>query len=103
MIAFSNTTPLIALSSINQLDLLKKLFGEVLIVQEVLEECLVGGPIKVPDLVKLDWIKIVVSTKCENDHFLLELDKGEKFTLHMPKKWVHKVIIDEKIGPGVTH
>jgi predicted nucleic acid-binding protein len=40
MIVFSNTTPLIALSSINQLELLKKLFGEIYLVKEVVMDVL---------------------------------------------------------------
>lgn len=103
MIVFCNTTPLIALSSIDHLNLLKHLFGEILLVQEVVDECAMGGPIKVPNLSKLDWIKIVASTNCENNHILLELDKGEKFTLHMAKEMsAQSVIIDEKIGRNVA-
>ncbi len=103
MIVFSNTTPLIALSSINQLDLLKKLFGKIFLVQEVVDECAAGGPINVPDLSNLGWIKIVESTNCENNHLLLELDKGEKFTLHMAREMeAHRVIIDEKIGRNIA-
>ena len=40
MIVFSNTTPFIALSSIQQLSLLPKLFAEVHVVYEVAEECM---------------------------------------------------------------
>ena len=50
MIVFSNTTPFIALSSIDKLDLLAQLFSEVCVVPEVVEECCVGGSIGVPDL-----------------------------------------------------
>lgn len=50
MIVFSNTTPLIALSSIEQLDLLPRLFTGIHLVNEVIEECAVGGTITVPDL-----------------------------------------------------
>ena len=50
MIVFSNTTPFIALSSISKLELLPKLFGQIHVVTEVIEECAVGGIIPVPDL-----------------------------------------------------
>lgn len=43
MIVFSNTTPIIALSSIQQLDLLPKLFGHIHLVNEVVDECEAGG------------------------------------------------------------
>lgn len=39
MIVFSNTTPIIALSSIQNLHLLPQLFGQIHLVNEVLEEC----------------------------------------------------------------
>ena len=38
MIVISDTTPLISLLKINRIDLLEKLFGDVLIPQAVLEE-----------------------------------------------------------------
>jgi predicted nucleic acid-binding protein len=50
MIIFSNTTPFIALSSINQLNLLPQLFGTIHVVYEVVEECRAGSFITVPDL-----------------------------------------------------
>ncbi|MFO1431351.1 MAG: DUF3368 domain-containing protein [Candidatus Competibacteraceae bacterium] len=103
MIVFSNTTPLIALSSIDRLELLQRLFDRVHIVTEVVEECLAGGPIAVPDLRRLDWIEIVESTAIIDPSILLELDKGEKHTLDMARKlkadWV---VIDEKIGRNMA-
>ncbi len=59
MIVFSNTTLIVALSSIGQLDLLPQLFGEIHLVVEVIEECEVDGVIAVPNLRRLDWIKPV--------------------------------------------
>ncbi|NOU13543.1 MAG: hypothetical protein HOO92_06170 [Methylococcaceae bacterium] len=78
MIVFSNTTPIIALSSIDSLVLLPKLFGEIHLVNEVIEECEVGGQISVPLLRNIDWIKPVQSTVIQHASVLLELDKGEK-------------------------
>lgn len=103
MIVFSNTTPLIALSGIGQLDLLPRLFTEIHLVGEVIEECAVGGIIRVPDLRALPWVKVVESTPVQYPTILLELDKGEKHTLDMARKlnadWV---IIDEKIGRNMA-
>ena len=103
MIVFSNTTPIIALSSIRQLDLLPQLFGEIHLVVEVIEECEVGGAIAVPNLRRLDWIKPVQSTPIEYSSVLLELDKGEKHTLDMAGKYkANWVLIDEKIGRNIA-
>jgi len=103
MIVFCNTTPFIALSAIGELDLLPKLFGKIHVVAEVDAECAAGGPIIVPDLKSLSWVEIVCSEPCTNNHFLLELDRGEKYTLHMAHKMrAGLVIIDEKIGRNVA-
>ncbi|BBL76063.1 DUF3368 domain-containing protein [Methylomagnum ishizawai] len=103
MIVFSNTTPLIALSGIGQLDLLPCLFTEIHLVGEVIEECAMGGIIRVPDLRALPWVKVVESTPVQYPTILLELDKDEKHTLDMARKlnadWV---IIDEKIGRNMA-
>lgn len=50
MIVFSNTTPLIALAGIGQLDLLRAMFGQVHVVRKVMDECAVGGRIMLPSL-----------------------------------------------------
>jgi len=103
MIVFSNTTPFIALSSIQQLSLLPKLFAEVHVVYEVAEECMAGGHIKVPPLHSLSWVKMVKSQEPLFQSVLLELDKGEKHTLNMACQFkADKVIIDEKIGRNMA-
>lgn len=103
MIVFSNTTPIIALSSIQRLDLLPRLFGKIYLVNEVVEECEVGGPISVPNLRRLDWIEIHHSTPITYPSILLELDKGEKHTLDMAVKYnANWVVIDEKIGRNLA-
>ncbi|MCR4292512.1 MAG: DUF3368 domain-containing protein [Candidatus Kuenenia sp.] len=103
MIVFCNTTPLIALSSIGKLELLPSLFGKIYVVTEVVEECAAGGPIAVPDISGFSWIEVVESEMRISNHFLLELDKGEKFTLHMAQKMgAQRVIIDEKIGRNIA-
>lgn len=103
MIVFSNTTPIIALSSINCLHLLQKLFGEIHLVTEVIDECAAGGPISVPALLEIDWIRPVKSSPIQHTSVLLELDKGEKHTLNMAGQYkADWVIIDEKIGRNMA-
>jgi hypothetical protein len=99
---FCNATPFIALSSIGKLDLLPALFGEVHVVDAVLEECAAGGPIPVPDLRNLPWVREIASLPCDS-LLLLELDKGEKHTLDMAiRSGADRVIIDEKLGRGLA-
>jgi len=103
MIVFSNTTPMIALSSIDKLDLLPTLFNEIYVVEEVIEECAEGGKIIVPDLTKLDWLNIVKSVDGDSNAMLMTLDKGEKHTLNMALKMkANSVIIDEKMALNIA-
>ena len=103
MIVFANTTPIIALSSIHQIDLLPTLFHEIYVVDAVIEECAAGGKIVVPDLTQLPWIRTVKSEPCEDNYLLMELDQGEKHTLNMASQMnADYVIIDEKLGRNVA-
>lgn len=103
MIVFSNTTPLIALSSIGHLSLLRAVFNEIRIVDVVVSECAAGGKIVVPDVANLDWIHVVTSLPCEPDSVLMRLDAGEKHTLNMAVKMkADFVIIDEKLGRNIA-
>jgi len=103
MIVFSNTTPIIALCSVGQLDLLPRLFARVHLVSEVVEECEVGGAVSVPDLRSLPWVEVVASTPVAYPTVLLELDKGERHTLDMARKHAADwVVIDERIGRNMA-
>lgn len=71
-----NTTPLIVLANVGQFDLLRKLYGEIIIPQAVLEE------IKSQPAKRLtsssDWIKIVkVANKDDRGLFRARLHAGE--------------------------
>jgi predicted nucleic acid-binding protein len=103
VIVFSNTTPFIALSSIHKLDLLPRLFGQVHVDTDVIDECAAGGIIPVPELRILPWVIEVHPTQTITISILLELDKGEKYTLQMAKERnADRVIIDEKIGRDIA-
>lgn len=103
MIVFSNTTPFIALSAIGRLDLMQSLFGSVYVVDDVVDECAHGGLISVPDLRRLDWIKVVPSHPAPVASILLELDRGERHTISTALKMnADRTIIDEKIGRNIA-
>ena len=103
MIIFSNTTPFIALASVNRLDLLPALFDIIHVVDDVVDECAYGGFIVVPDLRQLSWVKVVPSPTTPSASILLELDRGERFTISAAMALnADKVIIDEKIGRNVA-
>lgn len=103
MIVFSNTTPIIALSSIQKLDLLPQLFGEIHVVDTVVEECAKGGKILVPDLTKLDWLHCVESKNFASNPLLMVLDNGEKHTIEAALAMqANYAIIDEKLGRNLA-
>jgi len=100
---FSNTTPFIALVSIDQLQLLPQLFGRIYVAQSVIEECVEGGRILVPHLQSLSWVIPVPDESSSNMPVLFELDRGEKQTLLLASKHHDStVIIDERLGRNVA-
>jgi predicted nucleic acid-binding protein len=103
MMVFSNTTPIIALSSINQLDLMPVLFKQVYVVDTVINECAKGGKIIVPDLTRLDWLHCVDSKNYANNPLLVSLDDGEKHTIEAAlAHQADYTIIDEKLGRNLA-
>jgi len=78
---FSNTTPLIALSSVNLLHLLPSIFGSIMVASSVHEECSEGGKIFVPDLATLPWVTVQTVQPNKQLPSLFELDRGERDTL----------------------
>ena len=103
MIVFSNTTPFIALSSIDQLDLLPKIFGTVHVATAVIDECAEGGRIMVPSLTQISWVIPVADEASTHLTLLFELDRGEKQTILLAQKnKAEKVIIDERMGRSIA-
>lgn len=100
MIVFSNTTPLIALSSVQSLHLLPALFTRVRVAASVVAECRAGGSIPVPDLASLPWIDIVpVPPRVPGPSSLWQLDAGERDTIELAcNQNADLVIMDEKSG-----
>ncbi len=103
MIIYSNTTPLIALASIGQLEILPKIFGKVHVAEAVIEEFAEGGRIIAPDLMKLDWVVPVANDDKAELTVLFEFDRGEKQTIYLAmKNKADSVIIEERIGRRIA-
>lgn len=99
MIVFCNTTPLLALSSIGQLDLLRQLFGAINVAKSVADECSEGGRIVVPELECVDWIHLQPDEETTSLPVLFELDRGEKQTLLLAmRQKADLVLMDERLG-----
>jgi predicted nucleic acid-binding protein len=103
MIVVSDTTPLIGLSSIGRLELLRELFEEVYIPQAVFDETVTRGREESRakgEVANADWIHVVdVKDRLAVDILLDEMDLGEVETIvlasEMNADWV---LMDEKKG-----
>ena len=102
----SNTGPMIALSGIGELEILKKLFNEVMIPHAVYNELITGysdtesgrESFKIPE-----WISIVKLSK-EPDPLLVQmLDPGEAAVIELASLDTERIILmDEKKGRKIA-
>lgn len=103
MTVVSNTTPLIGLASIERLNLLHQLFGNIYIPITVKNELEIEedetNRIKI-DLLKHEWIKAVfVKDQLAVEVLLDELDKGEAETIVLAREiGAYPVLMDERKG-----
>ena len=99
---FSNTTPLFAFSALGAFDLLRMVHGHLHIVETVVHECEVGGPITVPDLRALGWITVQPAPIIPDTRFYM-LDAGERDTITSALEYVNsRVLIDERLGRNLA-
>jgi predicted nucleic acid-binding protein len=93
---FCNTTPFIALASIDRLNLLHQVLGDIAVAQAVAEECAQGGPISVPCLQRLPWVSLYPDLPSD-ESMILDLDRGEKQTILLARHHGSDlVVIDER-------
>lgn len=103
MIVVSDTTPLIGLASIQQFNLLAKLFGEIHIPQAVYDEAYVtervAGGVKY-EVPVVDWINVaIVKDRLAVEVLLDELDLGEAETIVLAREMrADWVLMDERKG-----
>ncbi len=96
----SNTTPILSLLKIGKLDILKELYGKIIIPLGVYEEVEQGKEKGYyQDLKKLDWIEIRQIQDKNSPFYFLDLDKGEAEVIILSKEMnADLVIIDELLG-----
>lgn len=96
----SNTTPIISLLKLNQLDLLKKLYSQIYVPTAVFNELEAGsskGYYK--NLSQLNWIRIVDIKNKQALKYFLDLDSGEAESIVLASELMADlIIIDEKLG-----
>jgi len=96
----SNSTPLIALSRINQLQLLRTLFGTIIIPPSVYDEVVLegGGRPGVKEVANASWItKIEVQNLLAVSILQMDLDRGESEAVVLAKELgADYLLVDEK-------
>ncbi len=99
MIAVSNSTPIISLSSVGKIEILKELFGEIVVSQAVYDEIKAKKSFGYEEI-DSDFIGIQpVRGEIYIDLLLNQLDLGEAETIILAKEInADFVIIDENIG-----
>jgi len=90
----SNSTPLICLAKLNQLELLKKLFNRIIIPNSVKEEVVIAGKpgyAIISKAIEEGWIKV----ENPRENLELGLGKGENAAINLAKEKKDKIIIDD--------
>ncbi len=93
----SNSSPLIFLSKIGKLELLKELFEKISISMAVKEEVLVEGKEGfsiISDAIDREWILI----KNPKKELVLELGKGENSVINLAVEMKEPLIIDDSLA-----
>ena len=95
----SNTTPIISLSSVGRLDILRQLFNEIIIPESVYAEIKAKKKYGY-DEIESGFIKVKsIKGKIYTDLLMSQLDMGEAETIILAKEInADYVIIDENIG-----
>jgi len=100
-IVIVNTTPIISLSILGLLELLKNMYGEVIVPSAVHKEVLAGGKygIGVREYIDASWIqKKEIKNRALRKHYF-DLDDGEAEVLVLAEELeADLVIIDEYLG-----
>lgn len=105
MTVVCNSTPLIALSRVGRLELLKEYFGEVYIPQEVYGEVVTrGGDLfGAKEVASAVWIKVKeVTNRTAVDFLNTILDKGESEAIVLAKEKNMLLVIDDGEGRNIA-
>jgi len=98
MIVVSDTSPLTALLTVGEADLLLKLFDEVIVPEAVRDELLRGHP-TIPT-----WLRVqAVKNRAEVARFAQTLDNGEAEAIELAKELhADRLLMDERKGRRVA-
>jgi predicted nucleic acid-binding protein len=96
-----NTTPIIALSLIGELDLLRSLYDQVVVPSAVEAEVLAGGRVGIgsSELQEASWLRVASLQDPRRAELLVDLDRGEAEVLALAQELqAGLVIIDERLA-----
>jgi predicted nucleic acid-binding protein len=96
-----NTTPIIALSLIGQLDLLRKLYGRIVVPTAVQAEVFAGGAagIGIRELREAGWLEVMPLQDPGRADLIADLERGEAEVLALAQEQpADLVIIDERLA-----
>ena len=87
-VVVANTTPIIGLSLIGQLELLQKLYGKVNIPPAVQTEVLAGGTsnVGIAEFQRADWLRVTPLNDPSRADLLSDLDRGEAETIALAQE-----------------
>jgi uncharacterized protein len=96
----SNTTPIISLLKLSMLDILKDLYGKIVIPKAVYKEIEYGkDKVYYQNLLNIDWIEIQEIHDIRSLKYFLDLDSGEAEAIVLATETnADLIIIDEKLG-----
>lgn len=96
----SNTTPIISLLKIGKLEILKDLYEEIYIPQEVYSEIEAGKNKKYYlNLLEVEWIRIEQIQDKKSVAYFLDLDKGEAEAIILAtESEADLILLDEALG-----
>ncbi len=96
-----NATPIISLALIGQLNLLQRLYGNVVIPPAIAAEVAAGGPqgIGVAELQTSPWIQVRPLSDPTRADLISDLDRGEAEVIALAQELnADLVILDERLG-----
>ena len=106
MIVISDTTPISELSKVGQLELIRDLFGRVIVPNEVYTELLAGSHIAAEKVPTIDWIEVRAVTNTEKVKALQQtsnLHIGEAAAIVLAEELkADQLLVDEKAARRVA-
>ncbi len=101
----SNTSPLYYLHRIEQLSILRELYGHVWVTPQVVEELRAGADqgLSVPEVNRIEWIKVRAVTVPRMLELISDLGKGEASILALAMEIENPLlIVDDALGRRIA-